>query len=262
MLPFENRSRLEDDAFFVDGIHDDIMTQVSKMSALKVISRDSVERLRGAKLSTREIAEQLGVTSVLQGGVQRAGDRVRIRVRPIDASTDTQLWADSFDRELSMDNLFAMQSEVAAAIAGALQAKLTPAERARLSAAPTKNLDAWQAYQLARKTAERRTSTSLAEAERLFQRAIDLDPSFALAYVGLAGITNLQIHYSGRSREEGIARAEALVKKGACARAGSSRGRRDPWLLSRGGGGQQARAGGVRACYRAQSERRWPPRCL
>ena len=152
VLPFENRSRLEDDAFFVDGIHDDILTQVSKLSALKVISRDSVERLRGAKLSTREIAEQLGVTSVLQGGVQRAGDRVRIRVWLIDASTDTQLWADSFDRELSMDNLFAMQSEVAAAIAGALQAKLTPAERARLSAAPTKNLEAWQAYQLARKT--------------------------------------------------------------------------------------------------------------
>ena len=107
------------------------------------------------------------MTSVLQGGVQRAGDRVRIRVWLIDASTDTQLWADSFDRELSMDNLFAMQSEVAAAIAGALQAKLTPAERARLSAAPTKNLEAWQAYQLARQSAERRTSTSLAEAERL-----------------------------------------------------------------------------------------------
>jgi TolB-like protein/Tfp pilus assembly protein PilF len=212
ILPFENRSQLADDAYFVDGIHDDILTQVSKVSALKVISRDSVERLRGAKLSTREIAEQLGVTSVLQGGVQRAGDRVRIHVRLIDANTDANLWAERFDRALTAANLFAIQSEVAAEIAGALQATLTPAEHARLSAPSTTNLEAWQAYHLAWQHAERRTSTSLAEAERLLQQAIDLDPDFALAYLSLATIAWLQVQYSGRDPYKARARAEALVK--------------------------------------------------
>ena len=113
VLPFENRSRLEDDAFFVDGIHDDILTQLSKVSALRVISRTSVEQFRETKLSMKAIANQLGVTRILEGGVQRAGDRVRINVQLIDAATDAHLWADQYDRELTAANIFAIQSEVA-----------------------------------------------------------------------------------------------------------------------------------------------------
>ena len=101
MLPFENRSREEDDAFFVDGIHDDILTQLSKVSALRVISRTSVEQFRDTKLSMKAIADQLGVTKILEGGVQRAGDRVRVTVQLIDAATDAHLWAENYDRELS-----------------------------------------------------------------------------------------------------------------------------------------------------------------
>jgi TolB-like protein len=131
VLPFENRSRLEEHAFFVDGIHDDILTQLSKVSALRVISRTSVERFRKTDLSVQQIAEQLGVKSVLEGGVQRAGNRVRINVQLIDATTDAHSWAEVYDRELTVANMFAIQSEVAAAIAGALKTALTPAEAYR-----------------------------------------------------------------------------------------------------------------------------------
>ena len=117
VLPFQNRSAKQDDAFFVDGIHDDILMQLSKVRALKVISRTSVEQFRDTKLPTKVIAQQLGVKSLLEGGVQRAGDRVRITVQLIDAADEAHLWAESYDRELTVANIFAIQSEVAAAIA-------------------------------------------------------------------------------------------------------------------------------------------------
>ena len=123
VLPFENRSRLEDDAYFVDGIHDDILTQLSKISALKVISRTSVEQFRGTKLPLKEIGSRLGVKSILEGGVQRAGDRIRINVQLIDVGTDAHLWAETYDRELTATNVFGMQSEISVSIAGALRAK-------------------------------------------------------------------------------------------------------------------------------------------
>ncbi len=213
MLPFENRSREADDAYFVDGIHDDILTQLSKISALKVISRTSVEQFRDTKLSMKVIAEQLGVAKILEGGVQRAGDRVRINVQLIDASSDAHLWAETYDRELTAANIFAIQSELSTAIAGALKATLTPAERKHLSAIPTKNLEAWEAYQLGKQRMARRTTEALAEAEGFFQQAIDRDPNFALAYVGLADSLTLQAGYGGAELEAVIARVKMLVAK-------------------------------------------------
>ncbi len=211
VLPFENRSARQDDAFFVDGIHDDILTQLSKVSALKVISRTSVERFRDTKLPLQDVAKQLGVKSILEGGVQRAGDRVRINVQLIDTGTDAHLWAESYDRELTAANIFAIQSEVAAAIAGALKATLTAGEKARMDAVPTQNLEAWENYQLGRQRIAKRTGTGFTEAERYFRKATELDPNFALAYAGLADSLAVRLDYTDAPRAATLDRAQAAV---------------------------------------------------
>jgi TolB-like protein len=213
VLPFENRSDEHKDVFFVDGIHDDILTELSKIGALKVISRTSVEQFRDTKLPTKTIADQLGVRSILEGGVQRAGDRVRINVQLIDAATDAHLWAETYDRELTAENIFAIQTELAAAIADALKAALTPAEKTRVKAVPTQNLAAWEAYQRGKQRMADRTSAGLADAARFFQKAIDLDPRFALAYVGLADSLVLQIEYGGAPLTASLARARDTVAR-------------------------------------------------
>jgi TolB-like protein/Flp pilus assembly protein TadD len=211
VLPFDNRSARADDAFFVDGIHDDILTQLSKVSALKVISRTSVQQFRDTKLPVKDIAAQLGVNSILEGGVQRGGDRVRVTVQLIDAATDAHLWAEIYDRELTAENIFAIQSEVAAAIAGALRAELTAGEKARLNAVPTQSIEAWESYQLGKQRMARRSSESLAEAEQFFRKAIELDPQFALAHVGLADVLALQVSWSGALPAASLAQAETSV---------------------------------------------------
>ncbi len=211
VLPFENRSASKDDAYFVDGIHDDILTQLAKMAAMKVISRTSVERFRDTKLPMKVIAQQLGVTKILEGGVQRAGDRVRITVQLIDASTDGHLWAETYDRELTAANIFAIQSEVATAIAAALNAALSPAEKSRVSAIPTKSLPAWEAYQLGKERIANRTSKGLADAEMFFQRAIALDPDFALPYAELAITFVMQASRASGPREAGLGKADKAV---------------------------------------------------
>ena len=211
VLPFENRSDQEKDTFFVDGIHDDILTQLTKIGAMKVIARTSVEQFRDTKLSTKEIGEKLGVTRVLEGSVQRAGDRVRVTAQLIDATSDAHLWAESYDRELTAANIFAIQSEVATSIASALETTLTAAEKARVNIVPTRNLAAWEAFQLGRQRMARRTADTLADAEQFFQRAIDLDPRFALAYAGLSDSLTLQIEHAGAPPEATLARADAAV---------------------------------------------------
>ena len=211
VLPFENRSQLKDDAYFVDGVHDDILTQVSKISSLRVISRTSVERFRKSDLSIKQIAEQLGVTSVLEGGVQRAGETVRINVQLINARDDAHLWADSYDRKLTAVNIFEIQSEIANAIAGALKTSLNPAEQTRLNAIPTQSLPAWQQYQRGKQRLATRNSASLVEAEGHFRKAVALDPAFALAWVGLADALALQTLYAGRPFDTAIPESEQAV---------------------------------------------------
>ena len=211
VLPFENRSQLKDDAYFVDGVHDDILTQLSKISSLRVISRTSVERFRKSELSIKQIAEQLGVGSVLEGGVQRAGETVRINVQLINARDDAHLWADSYDRKLTAANIFEIQSEIANAIAGALKTSLNPAEQSRLKAIPTQSLQAWQQYQRGKQRLATRNSASLVEAEGHFRKAVALDPAFALAWVGLADALALQTLYAGRPFDAAIPAAEQAV---------------------------------------------------
>ena len=142
VLPFENRSMREEDVYFTDGIHDEILTRLAGIGTLSVTSRTSVMRYRDTTLPIPEIAQELGVATILEGGVQRAGDQVRINVQLIDARSDKHLWAETYTRELNTDSLFAIQSELTARIADALQAHLTPTEQARLFARPTTSLEA------------------------------------------------------------------------------------------------------------------------
>ena len=213
VLPFENRSDEPKDAYFADGMHDDILMQLTKIGALRVIARTSVEQFRDTKLSTKDIGGKLGVTTVLEGGVQRAGDRVRVTVQLIDALTDTHLWAEAYDRELTAENIFAIQSEVAESISDALKANLTPGERRRVDINPTKNLDAWEAYQLARQRLAKRTTAGFMDAEKFAQKAIDIDPQFALAYSTLAETLELQIDYANMPERVTHNRAQAAVEQ-------------------------------------------------
>jgi TolB-like protein len=213
VLPFANRSANEADVYFVDGIHDDILTQLARIGDLKVISRTSVEKFRGTTQSMGEIGDALGVKNILEGGVQRAGDRVRINVQLIDVDTDEHLWADTYDRELTTENIFAIQSEISTAIAAALKATLSPEEKAQLATEQTQNLAALEEFFLGRQAMAKRTSAALTEAVEHFERAIELDPDYALAYVALADSHVLLGIYSGKPFDEQLVLARPLVEK-------------------------------------------------
>ncbi len=206
VLPFANRSANQADAFFVDGIHDDILTHISRISALKVISRTSVMSYRDTTKNLKTIGEELGVSTVLEGGIQRAGNQIRVNVQLIDAATDEHLWADTYDRRLTANNIFAIQSEIAKTVADALRATLSPEEQDRLATVPTENLAAYEAYLLGRQRLARETAAAFAEAVDYFQQAIELDPNFALAYVGW------RIATAGKSSLGGLARRRACER--------------------------------------------------
>jgi TolB-like protein len=191
VLPFTNRSNREEDEFFVDGMHDDLLTNLAKIGSLKVISRTSVIRYKDTEIPIPAIAKELGVSTVMEGAVQRAGNTVRINVQLIDAETDEHLWAEIFDRELTTENLFAIQSEISQKIAGALEATLSPQEQQAISNRPTENLEAYKAYLLGRQLMARRSTEDLKNAQEEFKRATDLDPGFALAWVGIAETAGL-----------------------------------------------------------------------
>ena len=212
VLLFDNLSRDATNEAFTDGIHDDILTQISKISALKVIARTSMERL-DPNLSIPEIGTKLGVATVLEGGVQRSGDRVRINVQLIDCETEAHLWAETYDRELTAANIFSIQSEIATMVADALRATLTPEEQDRLVTVPTENLAAYEAYLLGRQRLAKVNSVALAEAVDYFEQAIELDPNFALAHVELANSYMFQIDFNGLPQDEMIAKAEPLVER-------------------------------------------------
>ncbi|MEE9158594.1 MAG: tetratricopeptide repeat protein [Gammaproteobacteria bacterium] len=211
VLPFANRSASEADAFFVDGLHDDLVTHIAKIGSIKTISRTSVMQYRDSNKTIPQIAEELGVATIMEGGVQRAGDTIRINVQLINAATDEHLWAQTYDRQLTVASIFAIQSEIAAAIAEALRATLTPAEQERISRVPTESMAALEAYVRGRQRMATRTSVGFIDAIEHFQRAIALDPNFALAYVGLAITYAIQSAYTGLPPAEQVAKAEAAL---------------------------------------------------
>jgi TolB-like protein/Flp pilus assembly protein TadD len=214
VLPFRNRSALAEDAYFVDGIHDDILTHLARLSFLeKVISRTSMEQYRETTKSMRQIGQELGVATILEGGVQRAGGRVRINVQLIDATTDEHLWVESYDRQLTVENIFAIQSEIATSIVDALQATLSVEDRESLAAVPTENMKALEYYFLGKDRMEKRTTSAFNEAIDYFQAAIDLDPNFALAYVHLAYAIHRRRATVGLSWDEESPKVKALALK-------------------------------------------------
>jgi TolB-like protein/Flp pilus assembly protein TadD len=196
VLPFENRSDRKEDEFFVEGMHDDLLTTIAKIGALKVISRTSVMEYKD--ISDRkipQIARELGVTNILEGGIQRSGNKVRINMQLIHAETDEHLWAEIYDRELTAENLFDIQSEISAAVAEALHAALTPGEQRRIDTAATHNLEAYDAYLRGKQLMATREVVALQESVDQFRLAVEMDAQFALAWVGLADALNLMTLY-------------------------------------------------------------------
>ena len=185
VLPFENLSSDKENAYFADGIQDDILTNLAKIRDLKVISRTSVMGYRGNPPNAREIGKALGVGAVLEGSVRREGNRVRLNVQLIDTETDQHLWAEDYDRDLT--DVFAIQTDLAQKIAQELQAQLSPSEREQITRQPTENGEAYLAFVQANSWHSSLEEVSkLKEAEQLYQRAIQLDPKFSLALANLS----------------------------------------------------------------------------
>ena len=196
VLPFDNLSRDPDNAYFAEGIQEEILTRLAKIADLKVISRTSTQRYQSKPVNLAEIAKQLGVANILEGSVQKAGDQVRVNVQLLNAQTDFHLWADTYDRKLV--DIFSVESEIARAIAEALQAKLSGGEQRALAVKPTNNPEAYDAY-LRGLALEARTTSSLVDQAKVvgfYERAVQLDPAFALAWARLAR-ANAQTYFGG-----------------------------------------------------------------
>ena len=186
VLPFTNRSPNADDAYFTDGVHDDLLTQLAKIDAFSVISRTSVMEYRDTAKNLKQIGEELGVGNIMEGAVQRSGNRVRINVQLIDAGSDEHLWAEVYDRELTTENLFDIKTEIAKAIAQALQATLTESEIASVSDVPTENVAAYELYLQGNRFSLGETEIGYETALELYTEALNIDPEFKLAWIGMA----------------------------------------------------------------------------
>jgi TolB-like protein/Tfp pilus assembly protein PilF len=211
VLPFDNLSRDPDNAYFTEGVQDEILTRLAKISDLKVISRTSTQHFKSAPENLRDIAKQLGVTNVLEGSVQRLADQVRVNVQLINALTGEHLWGDTYDRKLT--DIFAVESEIAQNVAQALQAKLTGSEKSLIAKKPTENQEAYELYLKGRFFWNKRTGVDLRKAIEYFQQAIAKDRNYALAYAGVADSYLLLPNYGGDSTQDSITQARPALKK-------------------------------------------------
>jgi len=217
VLPFENLSEEKANAYFAEGIHDEILTRLSKIADLKVISRTSTQHYKSVPENLPEIARQLGVAHILEGSVQKSGDAVRVNVQLINAATDSHMWADTFDRKLT--DIFSVESEVAKAIADKMRAKLTGREEQEIAAKPTDNPEAYIAYlrglAYTFKTANAPTN-AVSNAQKYLREAVRLDPKFALgwallSYVDALGYISLNLQPTVALREEAQQAAETAL---------------------------------------------------
>jgi adenylate cyclase len=211
ILPFDNLSRDPDNAFFAEGVQDEILTRLAKVGDLKVIARTSTQKFKSAPENLSDVAKQLGVLNILEGSVQKANDQVRVNVQLINAMTEAHLWADTYDRKLT--DIFAVESEIANAVADALQAKLTGSEKSSIAKAPTANPEAYELYLKGRFFWNKRSGADLRKAIEYFNQAIAKDPNYTLAYTGLADSYLLLPNYANASTQESITPARAALKK-------------------------------------------------
>jgi TolB-like protein/Tfp pilus assembly protein PilF len=211
VLPFESFSDDKENAYFADGIQDDVLTNLSKIGDLKVISRTSVMPYRGKASNVREIGRALGVGSILEGSVRKVGNRVRVNVQLINADTDEHIWAEDYDRELT--DVFAIQTDLAQKIANELRAKLSPSEKAQMERKPTDNGEAYLAFVQAHNLSMAAEDfEKLKQSEQLYQRAIDLDPNFALAIARYSQLESWNQHTFEKTPER-REKARALAER-------------------------------------------------
>ena len=211
VLPFDNLSEEKGNAYFAEGIQDEILTRLAKVADLKVISRTSTQHFKSAPDNLPQIAKQLGVMNILEGSVQKANDQVRVNVQLINALTDAHLWADTFDRKLT--DIFAVETEIAKTIADTLQAKLTGSEKNAISKKPTENPAAHELYLQGRYFWSKRSAANLRKSIDYFNQAIAQDPNYALAYAGLAQAWMVLPAYNGGAPVECKPHAEAAARK-------------------------------------------------
>jgi TolB-like protein/Tfp pilus assembly protein PilF len=216
VLPFSIDNAGQGDlAFLADGIQDELLTRLSLVGALKVTSRTSVERYRDTLLGMPMIGRELGVAKILEGRIQRSGDQIRVNVQLMDAEQDYHVWAQKFDREFTASNVFSIQTEIVESIVAQLEATITPRETRQLTATPTEIMPAYTEYLKGRGLAESESVESLTEAASHFRKAIELDPGFALAHVGLADayLTLTANFMAGMEATESTALAEPLLMR-------------------------------------------------
>jgi TolB-like protein/tetratricopeptide (TPR) repeat protein len=211
VLPFDNLSRDPDNAYFAEGVQDEILTRLAKVADLKVISRTSTQHFKSVPDNLPQIAKQLGVMNILEGSVQKANDQVRVNVQLINALTDAHLWAETYDRKLT--DIFAVESEISKTIADTLQAKLTGSEKISIAKVPTANTEAYELYLKGRFFWNKRTGADLKRAIDYFNQAIAKDPNYALAYAGLADSYTLLSVFSAASPQDSIPQARVAAKK-------------------------------------------------
>jgi TolB-like protein/tetratricopeptide (TPR) repeat protein len=211
VLPFDNLSRDPDNAFFAEGVQDEILTRLAKVADLKVIARTSTQKFKSAPADLRDVAKQLDVTNILEGSVQKVNDQVRVNVQLINALTNAHLWAEIYDRKLS--DIFAVQSDIAKTVADTLQAKLTGSEKQMIAAQPTSDTTAYELYHKGRSLWGKRTGDNIPKAIAFFEQAIARDPNYALAYAGLASAYILSPFYTGADRREAGSKAKEAALK-------------------------------------------------
>jgi TolB-like protein/Tfp pilus assembly protein PilF len=211
VLPFDNLSRDPDNAFFAEGVQDEILTRLAKVADLKVISRTSTQRFKSAPENLPQIARQLGVMHVLEGSVQKSNDQVRVNVQLINAMSDAHLWADTYDRKLT--DIFVVESDIAKTIADQLQAKLTGSEKQMMAAQPTTDMAAYELYHKGRSLWGKRTGDNIPKAIAFFEQAIARDPNYALAYAGLANAYVILPFWTNADRHDSKAKAKEAALK-------------------------------------------------
>jgi len=211
VLPFDNLSRDPDNAFFAEGVQDEILTRLAKVADLKVIARTSTQKFKSAPENLPDIAKQLGVLNILEGSVQKANDQVRVNVQLINALTNAHLWAEIYDRKLT--DIFSVESDIAKTIADTLQAKLTGSEKNAIAKEPTANTKAYELYHKGRSLWEKRSGDNIPRAINSYEQAIASDPDYALAYAGLANAYVLLPYYTGAPRLDAFAKAKEAALK-------------------------------------------------